>query len=247
MNSLPKHTTFALILGSVIITFAAVAAIAMSFLWYERTAPAGQSVTEGDAPQAAPLVTEKQEFDYYTFDLQYPDPAKSDLPQIQELVRTEKENFLKDYGALTQEDIKFLELGGDRVYNLDIKTKIATTSRTISYVVSVYTFTGGAHGGTTVHAFTYKDGKLLSLSDVIPNVDYRALSERARAYFYKKLPDVTRSDIEAGTEARAENFGTWYLSGDSIVFVFGQYSIGPYAIGIQELPIPLVELGSKVI
>jgi hypothetical protein len=40
--------------------------------------------------------------------------------------------------------------------------------------------------------------------------------------------------IDDGTSPDYENYRAWYITNDQIVFIFGQYQVGPYVLGIQE-------------
>jgi len=193
---------------------------------------------EQDPFSEAPLVSEKKQGKYYSMDISY--PSSSSTPEIQVYIDLVKQGFL-DSIPKTESDAKFENLGGDRIYNLTSIAKVAHSSSTVSYVLETYQFTGGAHGNTSITTFTYdRKGKLLSLGDVLKSSDiFSKLSSASREYFYNKFPDQDKSQIDTGTEPKPENFSTWYIDGGKIIFVFGQYSIGPYVLGIQEFPFAL--------
>jgi len=204
------------------------------FLW---SSPAHKITTTPSVLEAS-LITEDKKDTYYTISLSY--PSSSSTPEIQNYINQTKTEFLNSVPK-TEADAKFEGLGGDRIYNLTVTTKITHSSSTTSYVLETYQFTGGAHGSTVISAFTYnKAGKLLSLNEVLPSsITLSTLSASARTYFYNKLSDQDKSEIDVGTEPKQENFNTWYIDGTKIVFVFGQYSIGPYVLGIQEFVLNL--------
>lgn len=206
------------------------------FLWFSPT----RKITTTPTPSVseASLITEGKKDAYYTISLSY--PSSSSTSEIQNYINQTKTEFLNSVPK-TEADAKFEGLGGDRIYNLTVTTKITHSSSTTSYVLETYQFTGGAHGGTVISTFTYnRAGKILSLNDVLPSsVTLSTLSASARTYFYNKFSDQDKSEIDTGTEPKQENFNTWYIDGTKIVFVFGQYSIGPYVLGIQEFEVNL--------
>jgi hypothetical protein len=62
-------------------------------------------------------------------------------------------------------------------------------------------------------------------------------------YLKAKLKDQTSDEVlKEGTSAIGPALDTWYLKDNDVVFVFGQYQVGPYVLGIQEVPIPREKL-----
>lgn len=191
----------------------------------------------------APFETEKKKEKYYSFDLSYPRSSATSLPEIALYVEKSKEDILKLIPT-TESAAEYEGLDEDRAYVLKMDTTVYTSSTTITYKIESYTFTGGAHGGTSVATFTYdRDGKLITLDDILIGSDsLNKLSVLARTYFYSKLGSATsREVIDIGTEAKRENFSTWYITDIGITFIFQQYQIGPYTIGIQEFPLSRTE------
>lgn len=193
-----------------------------------------------DKLQIAEFTTNTIETDFYTISVTQPKNAEKDFPEIFAVTKNAITTFEKQYGNLSSEDIETLGLGGDRVYDLQIDTIIATSSNTVSYVMTLYEFTGGAHGITAVRTFTYdKDNKLIDEKKLFGDNNWRpVVSDIAYAYLKEILKENTTDEaLKEGTKPEGENLSTWYLKGDDVVFVFGQYQIGAYALGIQEVPI----------
>lgn len=140
--------------------------------------------------------------------------------------------------------------------------KIATTTNTISYIYSVYTFTGGAHGSSYKIAFTFDiKGRLLKLEDILPESQLKIVSDiafkeltkisfsRLKEYadqsmkgltYEKYLKDIKNTKwIKEGTEPKRENYNTAWLDGNDLVIYFGQYQVWSYAEGDYELRIPI--------
>ena len=191
------------------------------------------------APSVAPFVTEATSTAFMTMKLSYPKSSKTEYPEIFNFVQKAKTEFISQFGNMTEAQARFEGLLPGEQYEFDMRTEISTSSKTVSYIINLYEYTGGAHGGTSVSTFTYNaTGTLVTLSDVFSEPYLKRVSGIARAYLYKTLNDnVVDEMITAGTEPTKDNFSTWYLTDSQVVFVFGQYQVGPYVLGIIKLPL----------
>jgi len=127
---------------------------------------------------------------------------------------------------------------------MTIKTEVFTSSSTISYLMQNYSYTGGAHGIVDLVTFVYdKEGTLVTLGSLLKDSNsLTALSEKARTYFYDKfLKYSSKEVIDQGTAPINQNWERFYLTEEGIVFIFGQYTIGPYVLGIQEFAVSYSE------
>jgi hypothetical protein len=187
----------------------------------------------------APLITEKTSGKYYTMDLSYPESSTTQYSEIYAFATSTVQDFLSQAENISDSDAQIMGLGGDRIYNLTMTTRIATSTQTVTYIVLAYTFTGGAHGNTTVATFTYdKAGKLVTLDDFFSAPYLEKVASLSRTYFYNTLGDYMNPEmVDPGTTATTTNFSTWYLTDQNITFIFGQYQVGPYVIGMPEFPI----------
>jgi hypothetical protein len=122
-----------------------------------------------------------------------------------------------------------------------------------SYINDGYDFSCGAHGSTVSTTFVYDkktSKRITTLEDIYKPTIYQKLSDIARSRMPKILAaqDIQVADIQdmfdEGTTPDKNNFNTFYFSATSLYLVFGQYSIGPYVIGVHTLEIPLGELAS---
>ena len=185
------------------------------------------------------MVTEKSAGKYYTMDLSYPKSDAKDFPEVYAFATSSAQEFLSEVKNISDSDAEMMHLGGDRLYNLSMDTRVATSSQTITYILSVYTFTGGAHGNTAVATFTYdRYDKLVTLDNVFDKPYLQKIAALSRTHFYNTLGDYANPEmIDPGTEATTTNFSSWYLTDDGITFIFGQYQVGPYVIGMPEFSI----------
>lgn len=204
------------------------------------TLPEDKTVSSSTPPaHIVAFENEKIKEKYYSIDLEYPKNSTTELPEIGGYVNTLRNDFLTSVPK-TDEEADYIGITEGRAYVLKTNTTVYTSSTTITYKLETYMFTGGAHGVTLIATFTYtKDGKLIPLGNILTSQDsLTKLSSAARKYFYDKFgAQANKSEINAGTGPKEENFSTWYLTNNTITFVFQQYQIGPYALGIQEFPL----------
>ncbi len=184
------------------------------------------------------IISEKASHKYYDENISYPD-TESDFMEVVDYIFSQKNEFEGGVKNLDTDQIKLLESDPSFRYQIFIDTKVATSSNTISFIVNTYTFEGGAHGMSKVKTFVYKNKKLLKPSDIFVNSSWKnTISNMAREYFKVELGNyLDEQMLENGVVANDDNFNDFYFSGDSIVFVFQEYSIGPFALGIQEFKV----------
>ena len=210
------------------------------FVYLYFTGPEKMTLSgEGPATSTSSLIpveniSVSEEGQYHAINLSYPDAPS--LPEIKTYVQKLRSDFLFSAEAI--------DFGPSYKYTLDVDTITYISADTITYKVQAYTFTGGAHGATFDATFTYgREGNLIQTKDLLKSGDsLNQLSLMARRYFKDKFRDtLTPQEIDFGTEPKEENFGVWYITDGGITFIFGQYQIGPYVLGIQEFPISRVE------
>lgn len=122
-------------------------------------------------------------------------------------------------------------------------------SETIFTVIfDEYLYTGGAHGTPITYAMTFdtEAETELTLDDVFTDVDagLALVAPFAVAQVNELLGEYADSDwIATGTAPDDENnYATWALSEEGIIFYFGAYQVAPYAAGTQMVIIPFTDL-----
>lgn len=204
-----------------------------------------KNTTHAPSISILPVVEETDKTEYIEFDLSYPEIPEGKYLEMSNFLKTTKENFINDFGDISREEAEFLGLNENRKYSYIVNTKTATSSNTVSYILEIYNYTGGAHGITGVTTFTYdQNDQLVRLSDLFTDDSYLdILSEKSYNYFNQKFGGtVDEFSIKEGTKPSSLNFSSWYMTDQNVVFIFGQYSIGPYALGIQEFPLSKSEV-----
>lgn len=118
----------------------------------------------------------------------------------------------------------------------------------MSYQVTTSCYLGGAHGSHVVQYFNFdkKSGKLLHISDLIPAeaemLALMAMEEQlCKDWEAKDLADLQEKTgiTMLGDLYLTNNF---LLKGDSILFLFNQYEIAPYAAGLISVTVEKPEM-----
>lgn len=123
-------------------------------------------------------------------------------------------------------------------------------SNVISFTMTYYAYTGGAHGNYDTIGMNYntKTGDLIAFTDL--SEDDAAFHEDTLAYnqnlakteYYKERM-FSEDNITDGTlESVLYADDAWYLSNSGLVFMSGPYALGPFAAGIIEFIIPYGDL-----
>lgn len=159
----------------------------------------------------------------------------------------EMQNEAREYyeASLSDEDFIFNEYSE----NLDFEA-IRSDTNVISFVMTVYSYAGGAHGNYGGLGINYnaKTGKL---------IEFDELSEDAGKFYNDTL---AFNQALAQTDEYKERLFTedflgegefekvlyadekWFLSNDGLVFISNPYELGPYAAGVIEFVIPYDDL-----
>ncbi len=117
----------------------------------------------------------------------------------------------------------------------------------IGFRFEVYVFTGGAHGMTRIVTRNFSLGvqREMELKDVFRK-ESGYLAEISRITvknLEKKLGFYAKEAwIKEGAGPKEENFAMFNLTPGAIIFYFEQYTVAPYAAGVQEVEIPLAQL-----
>jgi hypothetical protein len=116
------------------------------------------------------------------------------------------------------------------------------TRERLSYVQTVYEYTGGAHGITHVSGENRRrsDGSTIELTDVFDRdrAYLQFLASSSRAQLKERLPSL----FESGLQPTVDNFDNFYLGPDHFVVIFPQYQVASYAAGTQEVSFSYDEL-----
>lgn len=139
---------------------------------------------------------------------------------------------------------------------------IQSNSSYVSVVIHYGGFSGGAHGYENRVSFAYDlinkkeimlsdlfmgDSEyLINISDYVRNYFKASLEEKVKEIFSEEDDTTVIQEyvnnamlmIENGTKPSTENFSVFSFTKDKIIFYFGQYQVGPYSDGMQQVEIP---------
>lgn len=135
-------------------------------------------------------------------------------------------------------------------YEIDIDAKYIESKKTESIIVSVYSYTGGAHGSSFYKSFTTSipDGKnparLLSLSDVVKKDKEIAFTEFVKRELNSWRPENSSSSPVFPEEVQGlkfDSFTNWSFDSDNknLIIYFSQYEIGPGVLGAVAFPLSI--------
>ncbi|MCC6802071.1 MAG: DUF3298 and DUF4163 domain-containing protein [Anaerolineae bacterium] len=139
---------------------------------------------------------------------------------------------------------------GSAQYALDITYETSQYSDTIlTLIFTTYQYSGGAHGSTIIQTYTFDlaNQNVIHLDDLFTNTgDALALiAPLVTDDLTEKLGDMLDAGwLAQGSGTDPQNYQTFSLTPDSIIFYFQQYQVAAYAAGIQQVTIPLSALGS---
>jgi len=118
-----------------------------------------------------------------------------------------------------------------------------------SLVYTIYEFTGGAHGNTYFHTFTFDlaNGTLITLDDLFAEGSdpFAVIAPIVETLLTEQLGDAADPQwIVEGTGDNPDNYQNFSLSEDGITFYFPPYQVAFYAAGTQTVTIPFSELSA---
>lgn len=112
----------------------------------------------------------------------------------------------------------------------------------LSYTVTGYTFTGGAHGMTVETAlnFDMKTGNLLTESDFFKEGYKDRLPGLLSSHLAESLENPSDTSM-LFTQEIGPN-GNFAIGEKGVTYIYNQYEIGPYVMGIIRVTVPWEEL-----
>ncbi|KAA0965058.1 DUF3298 and DUF4163 domain-containing protein [Sporosarcina sp. ANT_H38] len=114
----------------------------------------------------------------------------------------------------------------------------------LSLNLIVYSFTGGAHGMTTIKSLTFdtKTGKQYELKDLFKKgSDYE---KKLSDIINQRIKDWNIQLLEPFTEIRSDQ--DFYIADTSLVIYFQLYEITAYVWGFPYFPIPIKDLADII-
>lgn len=137
-------------------------------------------------------------------------------------------------------------------YDVSIR-KIEDNPRYLTYVTSCYTYLGGAHGSSASYATTIAkpSGKVITQTvDALKLTQMQPILRRGVISYMHRNGDTNVTDQNLNDYLFVDNgilpipAKEPYLAADGLHFVYQQYEIGPYAMGMPEFVVPYEEAES---
>ncbi len=129
-------------------------------------------------------------------------------------------------------------------YSIDISAKYVQGEKTESLAISIYSYTGGAHGNSVYKVITTSKGvgKILQLSDIIKEDKETAFTEFVKKELNAWAPSGSTAPVvfpEEVANLKFESFQNWSLDEENLILYFSQYEIGPGVLGPVAFPMSL--------
>ena len=135
---------------------------------------------------------------------------------------------------------------GMGAYEISVESEGSVQDTLVTYSISRWSFTGGAHGmyGIEYHTYSITDGYELSLADLFTAPQLLGMEKLLREKLYAQYgTDNDEGLAEQGFFpeyiALTENF---QITPEGITFYYNPYAIGCYALGAVEVAIGREEL-----
>lgn len=132
------------------------------------------------------------------------------------------------------------------------------TDRYVTYLSSFYTYSGGAHGMYSEYAVNFDKKTGVILRDILNPKDLKALQPILKtgleSFFRKLYVADGEKNVEDGVKSDMNDLfiengiiplpkSGVYLSSEGVVFIYGQYEICAYAIGMPTFTVPYKKIG----
>lgn len=117
-----------------------------------------------------------------------------------------------------------------------------THGNILSYTVTKYTYTGGAHGMTseTTLNFDTDNGSLIGETELFLDGYEERLSSLLSLHLPEALQEPGDTAMLFSMDIRPN--GNFRVSETGLTYIYNQYEIGPYVLGAVEVTIPWSEL-----
>ncbi len=180
----------------------------------------------------------RQDNQYYAITAEYPvtrDARTSDI--LKAFVEDQIAQFIEDTSWVMDPSIDSSSRG---VLSLDITYQETIATRANTYVFTIASYTGGAHGlqATRTYAFNEK-GEVITLEKLFTN-GAKGL-ETIATFVERELVKKNISDaswIAEGTRPVTDNYQNFVIIDNGVTFIFDAYQVAPYSAGTQSILVP---------
>lgn len=168
--------------------------------------------------------------------------------EVEELIQTKKQEIKKSAEELFNNN-PHSNLLPYRLYIEELKLFQPNNKDIVSVRLKIYTYTGGAHGGTFYYSWNWskKEQKFLSLDEVLSPEQFIQTVKKTRKLLFEKekqgdqYDKYRKRDIHLGTDEK-KDFKIWNLHQDMIIFIFPEYQVASYAAGSFEVHVSFPDI-----
>lgn len=131
-------------------------------------------------------------------------------------------------------------------YEISAEAEVTVTDSLVTYIISRWSFTGGAHGmyGMECHTYSLDGGDELSTADLFSEQQLPGMEALLRKKLYEQY------GADSDEELAAQGFFPEYISltenfqitPEGITFFYNPYDLGCYALGAVEVTMTREEL-----
>lgn len=223
-------------------------------------------------------VTFNESNDFYTIKATYPtDPLDKNgvmKSAVESWINNNKEDWKiggETYNSEKELRIKYPDMS-PTAYDLNIgyTKEISNKFQTVTYSITTYEFTGGAHGNTYLTTFTFDKNGQIKVEDILnfenkndinltkilssklegslgDGLDEAMLSQGLGLAYLKDNGDFDykkcgQNDIDCRKIIFSSNFTNFVILDEGIKFIMPQYSVAAYVYGMPETTISWSEL-----
>jgi len=206
----------------------------------DLTPPAQVVVTPSPSPQPLDsglemtMTTLREETPEYSIDLAYPQLGLALDSEIQSLF---DERVAKIKELAQDQPPSPLSPGPYRLTSTFHSAYIDPDI--VSIQLSVYSYSGGAHGLSTTYGFNLKreSASKLTLEDALSLIGL-SLSEVANQSLIQLETRLGDAVFPEGVSPESQNFQTFVVNAEEVTFIFQEYQVAPYAAGPQDVSFP---------
>lgn len=189
-------------------------------------------------------VSVDQKTTYATITSSYPKTASDSITiYFKSFVEEQINQFIDDTSWAGE-----IESAASGNLSLDITYKSVQSTTVHTYVFTVNSYTGGAHGLQFRKTFSFnKEGQLLTLSNLFSN-GFDGLPTFAKAVQKEllKRPNSDADWIVEGAAAKEENYRSFVVTDTGITVLFDPYQVAPWSDGAIDISIPANQMGTTV-
>ncbi|MBQ2800033.1 MAG: DUF4163 domain-containing protein [Lachnospiraceae bacterium] len=203
------------------------------------------------------VITAEDGKEIYRYDYSYPVVSVAGNEKVSQEIAKDQENrkveFMESskineasakemYDGATEEEKEYFEGFDDYSYYANKRND----SKVISFTKTVWSYVGGAHGGSYTLGINYdrNTGKILTLDDIFENkeealdiIKTYILKQCEYPYYQERLFEDYEQYID---DVLAEEY--WYLGTEGFHVISNEYVLGTYAAGVFEFLIPYSEV-----